>query len=252
MESPQNIAAPPSNLSGTSASVPSTDFAPRTASPALSQQTAQSPENSENQPPLSQPSGATNPSQQSTEDEPNQQYEQQYYEESGLIPGFAKPMKEEVLLEWVAPSRPFKKHNRQYYTTVGGIAGLIGLILFFAGQVLPVAVVIAVVFTIYVMTSIPPGDIVHKLTTYGIRLEEELYYWEELGRFWIKEKYGKPVLYIEVARFPNRLTILLGDIPADSLTQVLSEVLLNEEPLPTSYEKAAKWLHEKIPIDLEA
>mgnify|MGYP006266000241 CR=1 FL=1 len=162
-----------------------------------------------------------------------------------------KMVQEEVLLEWIAPSRPFKKHNRQFYSTVGVIAALIALILFFAGQVLPVAVVVAVVFLTYVMYSIPPGDITYKFTTYGIRIEDELYYWEEMGRFWIKERFDKPVLYIEVARFPNRLTILLGDIQKQDMEAILSEVLLNQEPPPTSYEKAAKWLHDKIPIDIE-
>jgi hypothetical protein len=165
--------------------------------------------------------------------------------------GFPRMMKEEILLQWTAPSRPFKKHNRQFYTTVGVIAGLISLILFFAGQVLPVAVVVAVVFLTYVMYSIPPGEIIYKFTTYGIRIEEELYYWEEMGRFWIKEKFEKPVLYIEVSRFPNRLTIMLGDITKDEMEAILSEVLLNQEPPPTTYEKAAKWLHEKIPLDID-
>lgn len=182
----------------------------------------------------------------------NSSTDEQYYNDQGLVPGFSKPMKEEILLQWTAPSRPFKKHNRQFYSTIGVIAGLIALILFFAGQVLPVAVVIAVVFLTYVMNSIEPGDVVHKLTTYGIRVEDELYYWEELGRFWIKEKFDQPVLYIEVGRFPSRLTILLGKISKEDMTLILDEVLLNEEPPPTSYEKAAKWLHEKIPIDLEA
>lgn len=177
---------------------------------------------------------------------------EQYYEDQSFVPGFNKPIKEEVLLQWTAPSRPFKKHNRQFYSTIGVIAGLIALILFFAGQVLPVAVVVAVVFLTYVMNSIEPGDVVHKFTTYGIRVEDELYYWEELGRFWIKEKFDQPVLYIEVGRFPSRLTILLGKISKEDMTLILDEVLLNQEPPPTSYEKAAKWLHEKVPIDLEA
>jgi hypothetical protein len=192
---------------------------------------------------------------QQTQSPHNQRSEQNYagyYDESALFPGMTRPQKEEVLLAWSSPSRPFKKHNRQFYSTVGMIGALIAFILFFAGQIIPVAVVFAVVFVVYVMNSIAPGEVTHKLTTYGIRVEDELYYWEELGRFWIKEKYDKPVLYIEVGRFPSRLTILLGEIPKEDMQLILSEVLLNEEPPPTSYEKAAKWLHDKIPIDIES
>lgn len=173
-------------------------------------------------------------------------------EESALVPGMTKPQKEVVLKEWNAASRPYKKHNRQFYSTIAVIALLIALILFFAGQTLPVAVVLAVAFLFYVLNSIPPGIVSHKITTYGIRVENTLYYWEELGRFWFTKKYGLDVLHIEVSRFPNRITLLLGDIPKEEMELNLSEVLLHETPLPTAYEKAAAWLHEKIPIDLES
>ncbi len=166
--------------------------------------------------------------------------------------GFEKPQVEEELVQWQAPSRPFKRHNRQFYTTIGMIVLLVGLILFFAGQTLPVAVMIAVVFFIYVQHSIEPGQVLYKLTTYGIRVENDLYYWSELGRFWFTTEYGMPVLHIEVGRFPFRLKMLLGDISEEGMTAVLSEILLNQTPPPTTYEKIASWLHEKIPIDLES
>lgn len=172
--------------------------------------------------------------------------------ESAVIPGMAKPQPEEILLEWQAASRPFKQRNRQYFSTIGLIAALIALILVFAGQMLPVAVIAAVLFVYYVINSTPPGIVTHKLTTYGIRVEDTLYYWEEMGRFWFTEKFGENLLNIEISRFPNRLTLLLGDIGKDDMTLVLSEVLLNQQPPPTAYEKAAAWLQEKLPIDIES
>jgi hypothetical protein len=171
--------------------------------------------------------------------------------ESALLPGVYKPMPEEVLLEWVAPSRPFKKPNKQFFTTITMIGVLIGLILFFANQMLPVAVVIAVVFLAYVLFSIPPGDVRYRLTTYGLRIEEQLYYWEELGRFWFTKQYKIDVLHLEVARFPNTIHLLLGDISKQDMDSILSEVLLHERPPLTPVEKAGKWLQEKVPLDLE-
>lgn len=172
-------------------------------------------------------------------------------QESALIPGAYKPMPEELLLEWVAPSRPFKKPKRNFFTTITIIGALIGLILFFANQWIPVAVVISVVFLVYVLYSIPPGEVHHALTTYGLRSEEKIYYWEELGRFWITQSKGQFILNIEVSRFPNRLSLLLGDIPPDDMTAILSEVLLNEVPALTQVEKMAEWLKKKVPLDLE-
>ena len=38
--------------------------------------------------------------------------------ESDLIPGQYVPIPEETIIEWQAASRPFKKRDRQYYTTI--------------------------------------------------------------------------------------------------------------------------------------
>ncbi len=163
-----------------------------------------------------------------------------------------KPRPEEVILEWNAPSRPFKKHNRQYHTTVLTIAILLSLILFFAGQVLTIAVVIAIVFLGYVMSTIPPHVITNKITSYGIRSEDNLYYWDELGRFWFDDKNGEKVLHVEVGRFPHRLALLLGQTTEEELSEIISEVLLQQKPTLTSTEKFAEWLKKKVPLDLDS
>lgn len=162
------------------------------------------------------------------------------------------PEKELLIHEWKAPSRPFKKHEKQFYTTVGTIVLLIALILFFAGQVLPVAVVLSVGFLVYVTTSIPPTDIENKITTYGIWTGDDFYYWEEMGRFWFTKKYDDKILHVEIARFPNRLTILIDPEEETIIAEMLSVVLIEEEPPPTYYEKVAHWLQKKIPLDIEA
>lgn len=172
-------------------------------------------------------------------------------QESALLPGMYKPLPEEILIEWIAPTRPFKKPNRSFFTNITMIGGLIALILFFANQVVFMAVVFAVVFMVYVLYSVPPGNVRHSLTTYGVRTENSLYYWEELGRFWITKSKGAHILNIEVARFPNRISLLLGDISPEDMTLVLSEVLLNEVPKPTTVEKMADWLKKKVPLDFE-
>jgi hypothetical protein len=192
---------------------------------------------------------------QEAQQPPQAEHQQQYApdpQDPGLFPGVAKPQAEEILFEWQSASRPYKARTRQYFTTISLIAALIALILAFAGQLLVVGVIAAVIFVVYVLNSTPPGIITHKITTYGIRVEENLYYWEEMGRFWFTEKFGEPLLHIETTRFPNRLVLLLGTIKKEDMAVVLSEVLLNQEPPPTAYEKAAKWLQEKLPIDLES
>ncbi len=178
----------------------------------------------------------------------------QYYQDpqtGQYFPGYMKPQPEELVFGWVAPDRPFKQRKKQFFMTASTIAALICLILFFAGQVLPMAVVIAVLFVIYMLYTFPPHQITNQITTYGIRNENNLYYWEELGRFWFEQKLGNEIVLIEVSRFPNRLTLVLGEADRATIEAILSEVLLQEKPPLSPVEKAALWLQDKVPLDLD-
>ncbi len=168
-----------------------------------------------------------------------------------LVPESQRPQPEQAILEWMAPSRPYKKKNRQYYTTIFLIVFLISLILMVLQQFLFIAVVISIGFVAYVFSAVPPGTVRHQLTTYGVRSDSNLYSWDELGRYWYESKYGEEIVHLELGRFPNRVTMLLGELPQAQLDEVLSQILLREKPEPTSFEKAAGWLSRKIPIDLE-
>ncbi|MBP7700474.1 hypothetical protein KA111_00235 [Candidatus Woesebacteria bacterium] len=184
-----------------------------------------------------------------SENENDNEHDKKYADYFKDIP---KPRVEDTIFEWDSPSRPFKKRNRQYHTTVMTIAILLCLILFFAGQVLTIAVVIALVFLAYIMSTIPPHAITNKITSYGIRSDEDLYYWDELGRFWFDEKYGQKILHVEVGRFPHRLALLLGNEKEETFKEILSEVLLMQKPALTSTEKFADWLKNKVPLDLDS
>lgn len=209
--------------------------------PAQAQASAQS-QNPDNPPSPDQPD-ETNPY--------AQYYPNAKLEESQIAPWMYRPLPEEDVLEWTAPSRPFKQRNKKYFSTLGVIALLISLILGFAGQLVAVTVVIAVAFLTYTLSVVPPQEIKYKITTWGIRLEKNIYYWEELGRFWFDEKYGQKMLLVECARFPNRLTLMLGDQDEELIKAILREVLLHKKPDPTTYEKVSAWLQEKIPLDFE-
>lgn len=171
---------------------------------------------------------------------------------SGYFPDAYRPQPEELLYAWEAPSRPFKKHNRNYYTTIAVIVLLISLILIFAGQFVPMAVVCAVAFMIYVINSVPPQEIQYAITTYGVRIGEKLYYWDVMTRFWYDSKYDQKLLHIEIIEFPERLTLVVGNAKQEVLTSIFSELLLLEKPPLSVYERIAAWLQDKFPLDLDS
>lgn len=175
--------------------------------------------------------------------------EEAMLELSRVAPGMYKPVPEVIIFEWMALSRPFKKRNRQFFVTVLVIALLVSLILFFSGQVLPIAMVFSVVFLNYVLSVIPPQEIRHTITTFGVNVEGNLYYWQELGRFWFDTKYGSTLLFIEVARFPGRITLVIPKEKKEAIQEVLTEVLLHQKPPLSTFEKIAQWLQEKFPLE---
>ena len=183
---------------------------------------------------------------------PNHLPQQVELEKSKVAPGYYRPIPEETLIIWQAPARPFKKRDKQFFSNVFFIALLIALIMFFIGQILPMILVISVVFLVFATAMTPPQEVKVKLTNYGFYLDKEAFAWYDMGRFWFEKKQGFDVLQIELGRFPNRLSLVLvkDQTPTKKeLKDVLSEVLLNEKPKPSNFEKASKWLSEKIPLD---
>lgn len=173
-------------------------------------------------------------------------------EMSEIFPGVVKPVTERVVYEWYSPSRVFKKRKKQYFTNFTTIVLLLSLILFFSGQAMAVAVILSVAFMAYVMTSVPPHSVTQKITTYGVRLEDKIYYWQEMGRFWFETKSGQIVLKIEVTKFPNQLSLVVNNETEKlEISRYLSDVLLQQKPEPTIADKFGDWLAKKFPIDLE-
>lgn len=196
---------------------------------------------------LEQPQPSSQPP--ATPSEPSTLPDDLQMERSRVAPGMYKPVPETTVFEWTAPSRPFKKHNRQFFVTVTTIALLVSLILFFSGQFLPIAVLVSVLFLVYVLQVIPPHDIRHRVTTYGIHVEGNLYYWEELGRFWFETKGEQLLLLIETIRFPGRITLVFPAEHRQIMAEILSEVLLQQKPDLTFFEKVSQWIQERVPLE---
>lgn len=158
---------------------------------------------------------------------------------------------EEEFMVWTAPNRPFKRRNREFFTTVALIVILVSLILFFANQFLLIAVVMSLGFLAYVLSSVPPEMVENKLTSYGIYSGTHSQYWFEMGRFWFAKKYDHLILHIETVNFPYRMMLLLDESQKTQVEKIMNKYLLQEVPKPTSFDKAADWLSEKVPLDRE-
>ncbi len=159
---------------------------------------------------------------------------------------------EKILIAWDAPSRPYRKRDKEFYTTIGIIVFLVSLILFFAGQFLFIAVVVSLAFVAYVLNTVPPDHVHNTVTTFGIHTGDGLFYWEELGRFWFSDSNKSRLLHIETARaFPGVLILLLENVNEEDLKKIMIKYTVFEKPKATWLDNAGKWLQEKFPLEKE-
>jgi hypothetical protein len=159
---------------------------------------------------------------------------------------------EKMLMEWKAPVRPFKKRDRDYYTTIASIAFLIIVILAFLKEFLLIAVVIAFAFVSYVLAAVPPEETKHQLTNRGIRTASKLYRWEELVRYWLTQKFGQDMIVVQtVMIFPGQLLLMKGSADIEKIKKIFNERLPYDEPEKTFMDRSANWLSKKIPLEKE-
>ncbi len=157
---------------------------------------------------------------------------------------------EKMLLDWIAPSRPYKKRDREFYTTIAIIVFLVSLILFFAGQFLFIAVIVSFAFVAYVLNTVPPEKVHNVITTFGVRTGDSLFYWEELGRFWFTTQYHTTMMHVETTRaFPGVLVLLLDGVDQEEMKKIMLKYAVFEKPKDTWLDNAGKWVQEKFPLE---
>ena len=159
-----------------------------------------------------------------------------------------------VLSIWKAPARPYKKRNREYFTTVGAIVFLLAVIFLFLKEWLLIGAIVSLAFLSYVLASIPPEEIEYKLTNRGIVIADKTYFWTRLGRFWFSEKWDSPIIHIEHGGLPTQLLLVYNEkkVSKKNLKEILDRYLAYDKPEKTPIDKAAKWLQEKFPLESKA
>ncbi len=158
-----------------------------------------------------------------------------------------KPELEKDLITWIAPARPFKRRDRQFYVTTISIAGMVCLILFLAEGAMPVILIISLIFLYYVMSTVSPDDLEYKITTKGVKVGTNRTDWQHLGRFWFSKRYDSDLLVFETAFIPNRMELVIKGDNKEDIRKVLKEYLVEEEISPSKLDKAIEWFSKKLP-----
>ena len=158
-----------------------------------------------------------------------------------------KPELEKDLVTWVAPARPFKRRDKQFYVTTISIAGMVCLILFLAEGAMPVILIISLIFLYYVMSTVAPEDIEYKITNKGVKIGGRLTEWQFLGRFWFGKRFDSELLILETRMIPNRMELVVKSEVKGEIEKNLKEYLVEEEISPSNLDKAVDWFSKKLP-----
>ncbi len=160
-----------------------------------------------------------------------------------------EPKEEEVYLAWVSPSRLFKKRDREFFVNILAIVFLLSVILVFVREFVLIATVLSIVFLIYVLSTVPPEDVKHRVTSLGIESAGHFYRWEEFADFWFDEQWGQNMVVLRPFISP-RIIVLLGDQKKDKVRELVARhIPFREEPDRSWVDNAARWISEKIPLE---
>ncbi len=155
------------------------------------------------------------------------------------------------IISWKSPVRVFKARSRQYFIKVG-LYGLVFMLLAVAfGEFLLVGVILAVIFLVYVLASVAPETIEHRITSMGIVSGEKSFLWEDLDSFWFDSRGEDRLLVVETKlRFPSRLIILLTTVSERALLDILEKHLHYQRgPVHTLFDKWALFLQERVNLE---
>ena len=157
---------------------------------------------------------------------------------------------EQLLFSWEADGRLYKQRGKDFYSTVVVLALLVSVIMFFIEGLMPVFLIWSVVFMVWALSKTPPAKVMHKITSWGIRTDNDLYRWQEMTTFWFEEKWGKNLVRILLRRrFPGQLMMIINSEDQEKIKGMINKHVTLEKPKPSFTDKTVKWLGEKVPLD---
>lgn len=115
-----------------------------------------------------------------------------------------------VIFTWESNDRPTYMLSGQQKSIFTGAVVLFGLYFVWIGQPVLTLVAAAVFFILFVLINIPPQRAKHQIEKIGVRTMDMMYTWEDLRTFWMTEKDGAIMLYVDTRlNFPSRLIFLI-------------------------------------------
>jgi hypothetical protein len=127
---------------------------------------------------------------------------------------------------WHAPDRVYTERTSTWYIVVAFVACFSIVVAFLLGNWPSILAICAIIILVYVLNVIPPNTIKLAVTNRGIRIEEELFLWNDIEYFWVSERSGQLVLNIHLLNQAGRVVALIG---SGDVNKILKEIIKHEE-----------------------
>jgi len=133
---------------------------------------------------------------------------------------------EQIFISWQSPARVFIQRDKAWFLKVAIVALLFILFFAFLQDFIVILVVCVTVLISFLLGTIPPHTVTHKITNKGIFSIDQLYKWKELKTFQIAEKSGYKILYV-FTNIPlsTRLVILIHRKDEKQIVKLLATYL---------------------------
>lgn len=157
-----------------------------------------------------------------------------------------------TIVSWKSAERVFKARSKRYFTKIAlyGLIFILAAIVF--GEFFLVGVIMAIMFVAYVLATVAPEIIEHKITNMGVVSGGRVFLWEELDSFWFDKNGDERLLMIQTRlHFPSRLIILLSaSVSERTLLNVIEKHLhFHAAPVHTLFDKWANSLQKRVNFD---
>src|SRR5579872_1600355 len=146
-------------------------------------------------------------------------------------------------LTWTAPEYMHTHKTADWYWIVGIVALTLAVISTLFGDMLFGIFIVVGAFTLALYASRPPQFQQIKISEKGVQIQDTFYSYNVLESFWIEEKELHPrILFKSERHIAPYIIVLLGEVPAEEIRDVLSQHLHEVKHSEPFLEKLLIWL----------
>lgn len=168
--------------------------------------------------------------------------------EPAKVPEFDyQRVSKEVYLSWEAlPSHEVKGVSKRFIRAFTIIGIFVGLLLLIMQEFFVILIIGSLIFVTQAMMKLTPESIKYELSSHGLKVGDNLYYWDHLRRFFFVLREGVEVVGIDTTLgFPGRLFVSFDSVNKEKIKEILIKYLhfLEEEPrtfFDNAYDRVVK------------